>query len=115
MERLLLPSVPFEDAGSVNPLAPTPQSCWSGFCTPETREVPLPTRLFSRPGTSQMEGFISPSSYPQHFHNEMSFVVTTTSVRGNKRQSDPDGIYGSDKDKQLPAKPGQHEWRNGEG
>lgn len=28
----------------------------------------------------------------------MSFVVTTTGVRGNKTKSDPVGIYGSDKD-----------------
>lgn len=42
----------------------------------------------------------------------MSFVVTTTSVRGNKRQSDPDGVCGGDKDKEPPAKAEQGEWRS---
>lgn len=58
-----------------------------------SKHVPL-----TRPGTYQMGGSISPSSYPQRFLNEMSFVVTTTSVRGNKRKCDLNGFYGSDKD-----------------
>lgn len=75
---------------------PQPRAAGAAFAHP--RHTSCLLLQCSRPGTSQMEGSISPSSYPQHFRNEMSFVVTTTSVRGNKRKSDPDGLYGSDKD-----------------
>lgn len=97
-------------AGSVNPLAPARSlGLLERICTPKTHELPSPSQLhgarahservlLAQPGTHQMGGSISPSSYPQRFLNEMSFVVTTTSVRGNKRERDLNGLYGRDKD-----------------
>lgn len=104
----LLPSVLFGGclhAGRVNPSAPARSlRLLERVCTPKTHELPSPSQLRSarghservplaRPGTYQMGGSISPSSYPQRFLNEMSFVVTTTSVRWNKRKCDLNGLY----------------------